>query len=282
MRLQSEYAKGVEQESSGLKSSSYQGISSSTQKLLTLETEYSELASNSEANQTALDRLNSMYSSVQSMIELMSSFKTSLSSSMGSASDDGTIAADAESTQAELAALLNTQLAGNYLFSGGATNTIPVDLSDADYSSATVGSTADTDYYQGGDYIQSVKISENTSLKYGITADNPAFEEALRALNLVLNNSSDSAALEEAYGLLDESLDKMSNMLSDISSKATLVDNKITKNTEELNTLDGLISDIKEVDLAEVLVRLTNLETQIEASYSISTKILQLTLTDYI
>ncbi len=82
--------------------------------------------------------------------------------------------------------------------------------------------------------------------------------------------------------MLDESLNALTTMQAGISANASQLDNQIERNTNDLNTLDSLISNIKEVDVTEVLLRLTNLETQIEASYSISTSLLKLKLTDYL
>lgn len=283
MRLQTAYAKGQEQESSGLKSVYYQGISGSTQKLLSLEAEYSALVSSSEVSQTALDRINSMYSALNSMNDIATSFRTSLSSAISAGSSDAaSIGTIADEYWQEFAALLNSKLAGSYLFSGGVGDVAPVNLDDPDYAAASTGAAADTSYYQGGDYLQKVKTGDSSYLEYGITADAEAFENIMRAFNLVSNNAGDADALSEAYALLEQGMNDLSSMIETTSSKATLLDNQISRNTEEINLLDSMISDIRDVDLAEVLVRLTNLETQIEASYSISTTILKMTITDYL
>src|SRR3546814_8053110 len=86
---------------------------------------------------------------------------------------------------AEIESLLNTQHEDRYLFAGSQTNTRAVDLSDAAYTpqAGLPGTfTADLDYYQGDTLQLSVRSAETFETTYGITADEPAFEELLRAL----------------------------------------------------------------------------------------------------
>lgn len=283
MRLQSDYAAGQTQSSSGLKSDHYQGIANTTQRLLNLESDYSRVTAQSENSQIALDRVNSMYDTVGALVDMITTTKSTVSASLsGSGLDTGSLQAEATQLMEEFASNLNVQQGGRYLFGGGVTNTAPVDINDTSYVVATPPSTADTNYYQGDSFTAKVQVSDELSVSYGVTADNSAFEKALRAYSLIVNNPTDDTALQEAYALLDESFDELNIMQTKISNQATLLDRQIDQNTDELNLLDGLIGDIKNVDLAEVTVKLTELETQLEASYSLTTKLLNLNLHDYL
>jgi len=283
MRLQSDYAKGQLQESSGLVSTTYQGISSSSQRLLNLESDYSTLTSRSENTQIALDRVNSGYTAVQGMLDIMTSARSSISAAISGA---GTSSENFKDTMQqvveELAATLNTQQAGNYLFGGGVTDTAPVNLDASGYAAAPDAATADTGYYQGGGYLSRVEVSGGQMVTYGVTADNPAFEQALRALNIAISNPDDTAALTDAFDLLGDAYNATSQIQTTLSNRASQLEDQINQNTDDLNTLDGLIDNIKNVDLAEVTVRLTTLETQLEASYSLASKLLKMNLANYL
>src|SRR6056297_3038379 len=89
MRLQSKYAMSTLQESSGLKSDTYDGIGSETQRLLNLESEYSQITAQSENAQVALDRVNMMYDSVSSMLGLLSQGLTEITEALGGKTVDG-------------------------------------------------------------------------------------------------------------------------------------------------------------------------------------------------
>lgn len=283
MRLQTDYAKGLTQQSSGLKSDTYQGIATSTQRLLSLESEYSRLTSQSEGAQMGLDRVNGMYNAVQSMIDMITTARTDISAAIsGSGLDANNLQLSMQEAFEGFASNLNMQQGGRYLFGGGVTDTAPVNITDTDYVAPTVPSTADTEYYQGDSYIAKVQASESLTVSYGITADNPAFEKALRAYNIIVNNPSDEAALQEAYQLFDESFEALNDMQTTLSNQASRLDDQINQNADDLNLLDSLISDIKSVDLTEVTVKLKELETQLEVSYALATTLLQLKLSDYL
>lgn len=282
MRTQSAYAQAQTQISSGLKSDSYEGIASDTSQVLNLENQYSTLVTRSELAQSALDRSESMYSAVSSLLDLGNSFLSDLSAAIsGVGYEDDSLQTVAEQGLEQIASLLNTQVAGRYLFSGSATNSAPVDL-DSYTGALSSPSTADTSYYTGNDYIQSVTLSDGFTLDYGVTADNEAFEEIIRAFSLASNNPSDETALTEAYELLSNALDDLAVLNADISQGSQTLDQVIDDQLSELNLIDTLISNLTEVDLAEVSVRLEELETQLEAAYSVTTRLLNLNLTDYL
>lgn len=279
LRLQTEYAKTSLQQSSSLKSQDYQGISKDSFKLLQLQSSFDKITAQSENAQTALDRVNAMYTSVSSISDLIANMSSQISSAISGA-DGGTIADTASNALNELTSLLNTQVAGRYLFGGTVTDAAPVDTSSL--ATITTPSTADTSYYQGDGTIASVKASDSLTVSYGVTADNPAFEKVIRALQLVINNPTDNTALKEASGLLTTATTAVSNIGASLSSKASTLDMKISENSDDMNLIDSMISNIKDSDLAEVSVKITELSTQLEAAYSISSKLLNLKLTDYL
>lgn len=283
MRLQSSYAEGEAQQSSGLKSENYQGIASSAQRLLNLESTYAALSSQSETSQLALDQANTTYSALSNMTDIVTSMKTALSAAMGGTGDSSTaLVTEASQDWDSFISALNTRQAGEYIFGGGVTDTAPVDRSDPGYAAADVNSTADTSYYQGDDYTKSVKASDTLTVSYGVTADNPAIEQAMRAFNILSSGNTDTDSMKQAYTLLDSALDGLSNVQANVSNAASTLDDQINQNATDLNTLDSTISDIKNVDVSAVLLKLTTLQTQIESSYSISGDLLKMSLTQYL
>lgn len=282
MRLQSEYATSTLQASSGLVSDTYEGIGSETQRVLNIESEYSTITAQSENSQVALNKVNMMYSSVSSMLDLITSARSSISAALGGTEVDGSyVSVDLEEGMEEFASRLNTQLNGSYLFSGGA-SVAPVDVSDSDYALSVDGITVDDEYYQGSDYIAQVQASSGLTVEYGLTADSSGFEKALRAYNLALSDPENDTLLQESYDLLQEAFEEINAKQTVLSNQATTLDNQINENTEDLDLLSDMIGDIKNADLADVTIRLAELETQLEASYSIATKLLNLNLYDYI
>lgn len=282
LRIQSRYAKTQTQVSSGLKSDTYQGLTGDVARILSLESDYKTISTRSENEQTALDQTNVMFEKMGSILDVGQSFLADLSAAI---STTGASASETQelATQAlnQIIQVLNTQVTGRYLFSGSATARAPIDLSSYTGGTSTPSST-DSSYYQGNSYVQAVEISEGYSLSYGVTADNSAFEKIIRAISLVKNDPSNAAALTESYDLLNQGLDELSSLKAKTSQDAQTLDQSINDNLSDLNLIDSMISDLKEVDIAEVSVKLQELENQLSASYSVTTKLLDLKLSDYL
>ena len=282
MQVQATYAAKQAQTASGLKSESYSGIASDSQQLLSLESMYSRITGQVAAGNAAENRMNSMSSTLGSISSLITSSMSTLSAAMSGTGTSGSTATSADLQQdlSELVSLLNSSYGGQYLFGGAVTDTAPVNTSASGYN--PLGGSADTTYYQGDSNTTSVAVSDTLTVNYGITADNPAFEQALRALAVAVANPTDTTQLQSAYDLLSSASDGVSSISSDLGNKIKTVDNQVTLQSTTLTHLDSTISDLRNVDVASVSVQLSEIETQLEAAYGSLTKLLSLNLTDYL
>tara|TARA_R110002124_G_scaffold233406_1_gene398654 strand:+ start:4876 stop:5778 length:903 start_codon:yes stop_codon:yes gene_type:complete len=282
MRLQGKYAEGQMQVSSGMKSDSYEGIAKDSSKILSLETDYARLVTQTENAQLAMERADVSYDVLGSILDSTQPFLSAVNSGISGTMSTQDLLQHAEVGLGQIESLLNTQVAGRFLFAGSATQTAPVDFSDPDFGPATTPSVVDTDYYQGNDFVQSVEASDGLVIDYGFTANDPALEQIIRAYDLIRNNPTDQATLEEAFGLLETGLDQLSEKRASISLNAQALDRSVDNNMDDLNLLDNTLSGLKEVDLAEVTIRLQEIQSQLEASYSLTASILRLNLADYL
>jgi flagellar hook-associated protein 3 FlgL len=287
LRLQGSYSESQIQLSSGMKSQDYAGIAKDATRLLNLESDYDRITQQSENAQLALDRSEMMYSALGSILDAARNFSADLSATVSGFGLEGTdLINNAETTLSLIAGSLNVTLADRYLFSGSATNTAPVDVNAAGFGGqiyvAPVPSSPDTGYYQGNDYVHRVEASDSFTVNYGVNADNPAFEKMIRALDLIITTPNDQATLNEAFRVLEEGLDDVAVLQASISQKTQTIDLQIVENLEVLNLIDNEIVDIREIDAAEVSVKLKQLEAQLEASYSVTTDLIKLNLADYI
>jgi len=283
MRLQSKYADINTQISSGLKSQNYKGISQDSQYLLAVESSIDRLtAYNANAN-TVSATVNTMYSTMTKVQDLANSMISTLTSALGGNQVPGPVVASAASNALnEMASLLNLNVGGRYIFSGTDIDTKPVDLNDPAWVAQTTPSTANSTYYQGNGSIVSVQTSETMTINYGVVASNPAFEQMLRAFNLALNNPTNPAALQEASTLVQQSVKDVANIQGILSTQAHSIETQIDKNDTDKNYLKELSSNIKETDIPSASVQLTEAQTQLEAAYSASVRVLQLSLTNYL
>ncbi|MAF97043.1 MAG: hypothetical protein CMH26_00240 [Micavibrio sp.] len=282
LRIQSEYAKGQVQLSSGLKYDTYEGMSTIAGKILNLEAEISQIQARSTNAETAMSRTEMMFDAMGSMLDVANSFYADLTSAFSSlAISAGEVQTIAQSNLDQLVTLMNVEFDDRYLFSGAATKTAPIDLTG--YTGGTVvPSAVDTTYYQGDSYTHSVEAAEGYTINYGVTGDNAVFEKIIRGISLVINNPGNSTAYSEALGLLNDGISELATLKASVAHDSKALDMVIESHASEMLLLENTITDLKAADLTEVATRLQELETQLEASYSVTTTLLNLKLSDYL
>ncbi len=283
LRIQRELNTAQLQIASGKKSINFKGISGDVQRLLSSESDLARISTQNIVAQTAQSRINQMFSSMGSMLDLANNFAQTLAQNLsGNLTTPNDLQAIATNSEQALAALLNVNLGGRYLFSGSQIDIPPVDLTDPLYIPQIVPSVPNVAYYQGDNVQQSVTVADGYTLDYGVFADDIGFERLLRAMNLAANNSNNTVAISEALGLVNQAVDDIATRRTDISSKATLIEAQIRNNNDEVGLLQDIISSLEDTDLAEASVRLTQFETQLEASYATTARVLRLNLHDFI
>ncbi len=283
MRLQSQLADTQIQLSTGLKSTTYTGIASDSQRLLNVERNYQSLQG-FNTNATVIGgNIDIAYNAVKSILDLSNNFLQTLTSAQGGNFLDPQVTKDqAQLLLKEVAGLLNTQSAGRYLFSGSNIDTKPVNLDDPAFTAPTLPSTASTAYYQGNDDKLTAQLSETLTISYNFTANDPAFEQLIRSFSVAIANPSNTQALAESTTLMRSAISGMSNIFAQMTTFARTVENQTMRNEEDLAIMKNVIGNLKGADLAATTVRQKELETQIQASYASSVTILNLKLTDYI
>lgn len=284
MALQSRYADGLVKQASGLKADTYGGLGATAARLVSLEGATTRLTTWSGTTQTALDRTQAMYSAVGGMADLMTSLRTTLSGALSS-QGGGSLDLNGEGAAMldDLAALMNLRQDGRYLFAGSRTDTAPVDVGLL--TPPAIPSAADDAYYRGDGEVAAVRVSDQQTIDYGVTADGDAFEQALRAANILANATTDpldTDAIGEAYALATAALDGLLAVQGRLSVTAERLEAAKSHQDGQLALIETMVADIKSVDVAEVAVRLAEYEAQLEASYAALGKIHQLALTKFL
>ena len=284
MRLQSEVAEATSRNSSGLRSETYQGLGSDSQRVLNLEGQLTHSQQYVQQGEIVLSRVETMYDAVTDMIDVLGKYQSLLSTAMsGNMAEDAGLNNQSQNYLDSFVDLVNTRLSGRYLFAGDRTDTAPVDLSG--YAAQTYPSTASTDYYRGDGAVATFKASDDKTISYGVTADQDAFEKAIRALSLGANATEDPAdedAMAEAFDLVNEALDSLLATQTRLSAASTDLDWEMDVQMEAQVRLEAFISEIKQVDVAEAVTRMETLQTQLEASYAAISRINDMNLFDYL
>lgn len=282
MATQARLAEKQSASASGLKGESYADLSADSAKLISMETAVARLQARSDNTQTALDRVEAMHTAVGSMVDLAGDLRTTLSQMLADTDDTVDYNAVGQGLLSDLADLMNLQMDGRYLFGGSRTTTAPVDTSVL--AVPATPSTADDGYYLGDDVTQSVGVSDQSAIDYGVTAGESGFEKILRAANILANADTsdlDQDAITEAYDLATEALDELLAAQGRLSVNASRLETFGERQDTALSLLGDRISDVKSVDVAAVTVEISQLQSILEASYSALSKVSSLSLTDF-
>lgn len=290
-QAQSAWATANIQESTGLVSTTYSGISDVTSQVLNFQSEYTQNTAWSSNATTAGDRTQAMYTAIGDMSSLLTTFRATLSSAISetaiSSSTTSSLATSASSTLSDLASAVNTQFDGRYLFSGTATSTAPVDLTNYPASGTTLSAdTADTSYYKGNSTIASVQVGATDTVSYGVTGDNSAIEEALRAVAMVEQTASsgtvDTATLQSAYDLAGTAITDLSNLQAGVSDTASRLTTAETTTTTYASYLQTMADDLTTVDSATAATKVSGMQTILTSSYYALSSVMKVSLASYL
>ena len=190
---------------------------------------------------------------------------------------NGTIGADQRSVAAEtvqnnleeIVSLANTNVAGNYIFSGTKTDTVPFDQT--------------TGAYYGDSNAFAIKISKNSTIEIGSAGDavfGTLFSTLTDLKDALQNNNVDG--IQEAMDNLDGHFDDIKTKVSDVGSKMNRMEikNKIYQDLNLTNT--ERLSNIEDADIAEAVMNVKAAELTYQAALASSSKVMTLSLVDYL
>jgi flagellar hook-associated protein 3 FlgL len=283
LRAQATMANLQVQESSGLKSETLGGYGPDARQVINLQVSVTRAQSYVDSATLTDSKVQVMYSAVGSMVNVITQLRTQLSAATnGSSTGAASAISSAQQMLLQMGSLLNTQYDGQYVFSGARTSTAPVDLSTF-ASGAGSTTTADTSYYRGDAEISAVRVSDDETVSYGVTADNSGFEQVMRVLKFVANSSSlSSSDITEALDLASNALSATSTVQARLSSAASQIESASALQSDYMSFAQTLASDLTGVDVAAVTAQLSTYQAQLTASYSAIAKIQGLNLASYL
>jgi flagellar hook-associated protein 3 FlgL len=283
LRTQAIMANEQVQESSGVTSQDFAGYGSDTQTVINLQISVTRAQTYIDSASQADNKIQAMYSAVGSVTTMITNLRSNLSAATtGDSNAMTSLISSAQEMLQEMGTVLSTQYDGQYLFSGASTSTPPVDLTSFDSGTGSL-STADTSYYQGDDQIASVSVAPDQTVNYGVTADNPAFEQVMRVLKYIANSSSlSSSDITSALNLASNALDAVSAVQSKLSNDSTQVEAASAQQTDYKNYANNFGTDLTGVDVGAITAQLSIYQAQLEASYSAISKIESMSLVSYL
>lgn len=317
-----------------MKSQTYAGLGNTSFRLVNMETQRAEAEHYVDANVAIELRLNMMQTSMDAMKKTIKDFSARLTdyqqNNSGVPTQEATddIQRWAWTAMEQMKDYLNTDVDGQYLYAGSKTQTRPVTLEAGgttftsledfqnyyDGNPTAYPTTRDGQtqlYYHGDSQELSYRVDSDREIKIGVTAIDPAFEKALRAMGMIAQGTvgtsgtaggldSNPTRVEEALWLLHDSLNADTtarvspiNGTTESSSdfeaiqritgyNQTIVNDTTTQQTSYIAFLNAQCDNIEKVDMATALVQMQDEQRALEASYSTISMVKDLSLVKYL
>jgi flagellar hook-associated protein 3 FlgL len=280
-----------QQIATGIKSQTYDGYAPQAERLVNLNATQAQQQSYIDTINTVSTRLQTMSLATSTMATDLQTFAGELQTNAYNASG-ATIQTQAKGLLAQIGDYLNTQDGEGYVFSGSLASTAPYDptgLPNPGDLATPVNGAPPNGYFAGNTDIAQARIDTGVSVPYGVTADNTAFEQAIRVLNFLANsgpfdqtNAADVANVNAAEQLLNTAVGQIQQVNAQVGFQQSELDNALQAHQQSLTLAKGQIGDIENVDSATVITQLNALQTQMQASYQTVSILQGLSLANYL
>ncbi len=299
LRNQASYADTQLQVATGKKSQTFSGIAPDASRLTNLKNELATSEQYVNNIDTVTSRLNMMEFGLEQIDSAARDMRSLIRSNLnGDAPNTVNLPALAQQYLNQITEIMNLKDGSRYLFSGSKTDTQPVDLSNGVYTAPApppFDATVDTGYYQGDSSVSQVRINDNVVVQYGVTADQPAFEQIIRSLDNVAHMTfsnpitpAEKQVLNDAIDTLTQAVDNngANKTIGEIAGDVTLdlneLDAQKTQHQNYINFVTDTIGNIENVDTATAITTLNSQQVQIQASYEIIARLGNLSLTNFL
>ncbi|MBU1052865.1 MAG: flagellar hook-associated protein FlgL [Proteobacteria bacterium] len=227
-----------------------------------------QLGRNVSLGNSWLAASESALTSVQDLISDTKSLCVQMASSTSGASERASAATTIQNTIDEILSLANTEVSGRYIFSGTKTDSQAFDQSGT---------------YLGNNESFAVKIGTDTTMNVGRDGSEvfgTIFADLTDLKNDLLNNNI--GGIQSSLDDLTVHFNNTTNTISDIGSKMNRMEIKeqILQDLDIVNT--DRLSVIEDADIADAIIKIKELEVAYQAALSSSSKIMQLSLVDYL
>lgn len=281
--------------------------------LLAIDASLSRLSAYASNTADAAFQTAAQQSAIAGLSELASGISMTLQGARNHSTPTqlDTLAADARGRLASAIGLLNTQAAGRAVFSGAATDTVPLgsveDMLTALQTAAAGATTAGQvsaaingwfadplgfgAFYQGSTALSPAPIAAGETAELSTTAMDPALRDTLAGFSMaalldrgvLAGNTEERGRLAQQAGQqLMTTEDARTTLRARIGTVEAQIEAARTRNSAEGTSLGILRSDLGSVDPYEAATRLQTIQSQLESLYLVTARVSRLSLAEYL
>jgi flagellin-like hook-associated protein FlgL len=154
-----------------------------------------------------------------------------------------------------------------------------------------------TNYYAGGSAYPGSHIDDGVTVNTSITGNDPAVTQLLTGLYTIaslpqpvpdpatppsLGQSDFNTTVQNASNMISSALSGLETLIAQNGTSQKLLDTTQQNHAATLTLVKGQVDDIENVDMAEASTRVTQLQTQLQASYELTALLKDLSLTNFL
>jgi flagellar hook-associated protein 3 FlgL len=234
-------------------------------------------------------KLNFQQTALGQISDVAANLKQTLMNALANGAGDG-IMTDLNSFFSEAAQALNSQYGGDYLFSGGQTQTKPFTAPDlATLTTGTVGS-----FFQNGNLTSANRIDDSTTVQTGFLASSIG-QQLMQAFQDIQNFQQSGAGnfggqltaaqqsfLQTEIGNLDGIVTSTTQTTAQGGDIQKRVEDATTAQTDRQTTLTNVLGDITDVNVAKAAADLSQAQTAVQASAQVFLALKGMSLLNYL
>jgi flagellar hook-associated protein 3 FlgL len=265
------------QVSSGKNASDLQGYSATAETLMAMQTVQSQVSGFVNTGKVVAAKLSSQDTALTQLGGSATAGKAAITNALAAGNGD-TVMQALQSAFNNAVQGLNTTFNGQYLFAGGQVNTQPV---SATALSDLTNAPSIASLFHNDQMIQSAQVDQHTTLQTGFLADQLGTNlfntfQAIEAYNQGPNGPFSGTLTPAQSAFLQSqiaSFDSAATALNTSAGKNGLLQSEVTNTQTDLGnrqtTLDGLIGNITDTNMAQAASNLQQAQLAVQASAKI-------------
>ena len=279
--------------------------SSDAQKLMNLGSSVAQRQGFLDASNNLKLRLTTYDASLTGIEDIAAQATTaSLSATTYNPDTNGSFASQIKGCMQQVNYYLNQKVGDRYIFAGSRFNSAPV----GDITALPVPPTETAPYVSTGSALPSydinfdplnpnaqvpeayvkdqVAVDTQQKITYGVTSTQAGFQQLVMGLRYAYaatqSQANYSTYMSTAHDLMTKGLAAIRGIHTDVANASTTLDQTEALHNSTITDLKGQIDDIQKVDVNEVAVKITTYQSQLEASYAATAKMINLSILKYL
>ena len=296
-------------------------LGAGTGEALSLESNIDSLNDFTTSNNTAATRLSTTSTILTSMISSAQMIQSDLIGASSTGSTTAALAATGLGAAQSFVAGLNTTLGGEAIFGGINSGTQPITayantqaavntafqsyLTSQGVTASTMTGAQMTDFLKSTDFTDaftgsswssassqtiSSTVAHGQTLSTSVSASpTSGFQQIAQAYTMMseftgstISSDAQAAVVATASGLMNTGVSALTNLNTGVGVAQAVVSAANTQISSQVSVLESNVSDMTSVNTYELSSQVTSLQTQLEASYELTSRLQSLSLVNYL